>query len=200
MKLFNRNFLIGFCTGAALGMAVSLVVHQFLAPSGLDPAKIAKIMLPPPFPLRGSADYTWTVRGLHGKALLMSELRGRVVFLNFWATWCVPCIAEMPSIQRLYEQVKDDAVFVCVSPEEASVVNRFVEENGYRIPMYTFEGSPPAVFQVEGYPKTLIIGPDGRIAFAHTGTALWDDSSSVAFIRHLSSSATTLGPRDSSSR
>jgi thiol-disulfide isomerase/thioredoxin len=151
-------------------------------------------MLPPPFPIRESADYNWTVRGLDGQPLLMSQLRGRVVFLNFWATWCVPCIAEMPSIQRLYEQVKDDAVFVCVSPEEATLVDRFVEEKGYRIPMYTFEGSPPAVFRIKSYPKTLIIAPDGRIAFAHTGTAVWDDPSSVEFIRNLSSSAATRGP------
>jgi thiol-disulfide isomerase/thioredoxin len=109
-----------------------------------------------------------------------------VVFLNFWATWCVPCVAELPGIQRLYDKLRDERVaFVCVSPEAGPTVNSFIQEKGFTVPVFTLSGDPPPVFKVEGYPSTFIVAPDGRIAFNLTGTAIWDDDSSVRFIKRL---------------
>jgi thiol-disulfide isomerase/thioredoxin len=110
-----------------------------------------------------------------------------VVFLNFWATWCPPCVGEMPSIQRLYDTLKDEegVVFVCVSDEEPDTVRKFVEEKGYTFPVYTMEGERPEDFRGRGIPTTFILSQDGKISFRHIGSAKWDDQSSIDFIKNL---------------
>jgi thiol-disulfide isomerase/thioredoxin len=85
----------------------------------------------PSFPSTTLADYDWIVQSLDGQDFKMSDVKGKVVFLNFWATWCPPCVAEMPSIQRLHEKLKDEGiVFVCISNEEVSKVNPVRNSSG----------------------------------------------------------------------
>jgi len=132
------------------------------------------------------ADYDWTVQSLDGQDFKMAHTRGKVVFLNFWATWCSPCVAEMASIQRLYEKLKDKGVlFVCISNEDSSKVSRFVKRKGYTFPIYTMRGSPPAVFNTQRVPTTFILSRDGSIALKHIGSANWNDDKSVDLIKGL---------------
>jgi thiol-disulfide isomerase/thioredoxin len=140
----------------------------------------------PSFPSTTLADYDWTVKSLAGQDFKMADTKGKVVFLNFWATWCPPCVAEMPTIQQLHEKLKDEGVvLVCISNEEASKVSRFVNEKGFTFPIYTIRGAPPAVFRTRGIPATFILSPDGKIAFRHIGSAKWDDDKSIDFIKGL---------------
>ena len=140
----------------------------------------------PTFPSVGVADYNWMLKSLDGQDFNMTDAKGKVVFLNMWATWCAPCLAEMPSIQRLYEKAKDDGVvFIIASQEDKAAVSQFIKERGYTFPVYTLHGDPPAVFRAEILPTTFILSPDGKIAFKHVGFAKWDDESSVQFLRSL---------------
>jgi thiol-disulfide isomerase/thioredoxin len=140
----------------------------------------------PPFPSDILADYNWTMKSLDGKDFNMTEAKGKVVFLNFWATWCAPCVAEMPSIQRLYDTAKkDQVIFVCVTEEESSKVIGFIKEKGFTFPIYTMSGKPPAVFKTRGIPATFILSPEGKVAFSHVGSAKWDDERSIEFIKGL---------------
>jgi thiol-disulfide isomerase/thioredoxin len=132
------------------------------------------------------ADYDWTVQSLDGPDFKMTDAKAKVVFLNFWATWCSPCVAEMASIQRLYEKLKDKGVvFACISNEKASKVSRFVRRKGFTFPIYTMRGSPPAVFDTQRVPATFILSRDGRIALKYIGSAKWDDDKTVDFIKGL---------------
>ena len=130
--------------------------------------------------------YNWTIQSLDGQDFKMTEAKEKVVFLNFWATWCSPCVAEMASIQRLYKKLKDKGVvFAYISNEKPSTVNRFVRRKGFTFPIYTMRGSPPAVFDTQGVPVTFIISRDGKIALKHIGGAKWDDDKTVDFMKGL---------------
>ncbi len=132
------------------------------------------------------ANYDWTVQSLDGQDFAMTRAKGKVVFLNFWATWCSPCVAEMASIQRLYAKVRDKGVvFFCVSNEDASKVSRFVKKKRYTFPIYTVRGSLPAVFNTQRVPATFILSRDGRIVLKHIGGAKWDDDKNIDFMKGL---------------
>ena len=200
MKIFNREFFIGVGVGIVVTLFVLLLFVSYYMFSWWSlkrnilswektsiPGKTLESKLEvPSFPSTTLADYDWTVQSLDGQDFKMTEAKGKVVFLNFWATWCPPCVAEMPSIQRLHEKLKDDGiVFVCISSEEASKINQFVREKGFTFPIYTMRGAPPAIFKTRGIPSTFILSPDGKIAFKHVGSAKWDDEKSIDFIKGL---------------
>ncbi len=192
MKIFNKHFFIGFGAGILLIMIILAVggTLMYWWFSSRDMSEVSKVLESglevPPFPSEILADYGWTMKALDGKEFNMVETKGKVVFLNFWATWCAPCVAEMPGIQRLYDRTKNDQViFICVTEEESSKVSRFIKEKGFSFPIYTISGKPPAVFKTRGIPATFILSPEGKVAFGHVGSAKWDDEKSIEFIKGL---------------
>jgi thiol-disulfide isomerase/thioredoxin len=200
MRIFNKDFFIGVGAGVVVTIFVLLLLvvyymftwwlpvgNIFSSKKTPDKGKTLESRLEvPSFPSTTLADYEWIVQSLDGQDFKMADVKGKVVFLNFWATWCPPCVAEMPSIQRLHEKLKEDGVvFVCISNEEASKVNQFAKEKGFTFPIYTMQGAPPLVFKTRGIPSTFILSPDGKIAFRHIGSAKWDDDKSIDFIRGL---------------
>jgi thiol-disulfide isomerase/thioredoxin len=131
-------------------------------------------------------DYNWRVRALDGKELDLGKTKGKIIFLNFWATWCPPCVAEMPSIQRFYDAMKSEEIhFMCVSDEDRTKVNKFVQERGFTFPVYTLVGEKPQILRTQGIPATFIISQDGQIVFKHVGGAKWDDKTSIVFMKKL---------------
>ena len=193
MKIFNKNFFIGAGAGILLTIILiaggSYLIYWWF--SSRDMSEVSKALESgleaPPFPSEILADYGWTMKALDGKEFNMAETKGKVVFLNFWATWCAPCVVEMPSIQRLYDKTKNDQViFVCVTEEESPKVSRFIKEKGFTFPIYTMSGKPPGVFKTRGIPATFILSPEGKVAFSHVGSAKWDDERSIEFIKGLS--------------
>jgi len=192
MKIFTRNFFFG--VGA--GMVITILIRVaggclfigWYSGENLPGGKniLEHSLETSPLPPAVLADYDWTVQSLDGQDFKMTNAKGKAVFLNFWATWCSPCVAEMASIQRHYEKLKDKGVvFVCISNEEASKVRRFVRRKGFTFPIYTMRGSPPAVFNTQRVPTTFILSRDGRIALKHIGSAKWDDHKSVDVIKGL---------------
>ena len=90
----------------------------------------------------GAASYNWAIRKLDGEEISFSQFRGKPVFLNVWATWCGPCVQEMPEIQALYESLKDsETAFVLLSEEELDEVKPFVREQGLDVPIYIATGA-----------------------------------------------------------
>jgi thiol-disulfide isomerase/thioredoxin len=112
MKILNRYFFIGLAAGLILTILIIsgggyILLRSFTSRSG---EKLESILQPPPFPVEAKMDYNWRLQGLDGKALDVRKTKGKVIFLNFWATWCPPCVAEMPSIQRLYEVMRSEGI------------------------------------------------------------------------------------------
>lgn len=155
--------------------------------------KLSNITLSPPqFPepselsTIGTADYSWSYRTLDGKEIMFSDSKGKVIFINFWATWCGPCKAEMPNIQSLYDSLKNkDIVFILVSDEDEETVRKFLDKSQYTFPVYLRDKELPEVFETRGIPATFIISRGGNVVFKHVGAAKWDDESSLSFIRSL---------------
>ncbi|TGD80863.1 TlpA family protein disulfide reductase [Hymenobacter wooponensis] len=120
-----------------------------------------------------------------GPAVPLSQLRGKVIFLNIWASWCPPCVAEMPDIVRLAKRTNPDSVaFVLLSldqnPEKA---RRFLSRRGITVPAYS-PGSPlPTAYQTAGIPATFIISPAGKIIGSHEGMAKYDTPEILGLLR-----------------
>ena len=129
------------------------------------------------------------LRDLHGNTVKFSSLKNKVIFLNIWATWCPPCVAEMPGIQNLYEKVKGNKniAFVMLSVDQNGMekVKKFVAKKGYTFPVYLPAGNIPATFQTQSIPTTFILSKDGKIAAKHNGMADYDSPKVKEFLEGL---------------
>lgn len=119
-------------------------------------------------------DYQWVLRDRSGEELTLESLKERVVFLNFWATWCPPCVAELPEIERAYRKHGGSVVFLLVTSEQPGVVEAFLEKRGYDIPVYYARTAPPVVFDHRAIPTTYILSGDGKIVVKKSGAVNWD--------------------------
>ena len=121
----------------------------------------------------------------------MSTFKGKAVFINFWASWCPPCIAELPNIQRLCDMMKgnDDIAFLMISTEDAKNIRAFMDQRRYDFPVYVAKNELLNAFGVTAYPATFVLNRSGGILFKHMGAAKWDDPAFMAYLRNLARSA-----------
>jgi thiol-disulfide isomerase/thioredoxin len=136
------------------------------------------------------ADYGWQLVDLDDQPVSFSRYKGKTVFLNIWATWCPPCVGEMPSIAALAKnaRLKEEGVeFVCVSVDDSTdTVRRFLEGRDWSMTILRIgSGNTPRVFDTEGIPATFLIDPKGRIAASKVGGADWNEPEVVEFIAKL---------------
>lgn len=126
--------------------------------------------------LHKKANYDFQLVDQDGKAFKFDQFKGQSVFLNFWATWCPPCIAEMPSIHDLYQNVKEKNVaFVLISKDkDFEKAKIFVRNKGYSFPIYRLSSSLPEIYASPSIPTTFVISPDGYIIAKHTGMAKYN--------------------------
>jgi thiol-disulfide isomerase/thioredoxin len=129
-------------------------------------------------PWTGGPTPALTGKTLDGGTFALADYPGRVVIVNFWATWCVPCVVEMPSLQRLRERLAPRRVEVVAVnfQENAARIAPFVERMGITFPVVRdHDGTIRAAWNVTVFPTTFVVGPDRRIAFVATGEVDWDD-------------------------
>jgi len=119
-------------------------------------------------------EYQWGIVSEEGIPVTPESLKGEVVFLNFWGTFCPPCIAEMPEIQSIYNDYADKVVFMLVTAESETKVKNFMKSRGYDLPVYYGGRNMPDALAVRSIPTTFIIAPDGRIVSKKVGAADWD--------------------------
>jgi peroxiredoxin len=120
----------------------------------------------------------FTLTNLQGKTVSMAGLRGKVVFLNVWATWCGPCREEMPSMEKLYERMRDQPGFVMLAVSQDTggrkLVANYVKKHGYHFEVLLDPTNKVAdAYDITGVPETFIIGRDGRIVAHHAGAFDW---------------------------
>ncbi len=127
----------------------------------------------------------WQLIDLDGSPHAMAEFSGKPIFLNFWATWCGPCIAEMPSISKLIEEKDSEVVFLLVSYEKPEVVKSFLEKKGWSFPVYFPATAIPPEFEAEAIPTTFLIDRNGKMVHRSSGMTKWNGKSALAFIDRL---------------
>ena len=131
----------------------------------------------------------FTLPGLDGQMVRLADFRGKVVFLNIWATWCPPCVEEMPSMEKLYQQLKtEDFEILAVSMDisGAEAVLPFMKKYKLSFPALTdTEGAIKSLYQTTGVPETFIIDKDGIIIEKAIGPRDWATPGAIHYFRKL---------------
>jgi peroxiredoxin len=135
-------------------------------------------------------DFKATEIGGTGQVKGIADFRGDVILVNLWATWCVPCVTEMPSIQRLYDRFRDQGfrvVGIAVDdPPYAERVAAFVRDHGLSFEiLHEGSGKVEQDYRARGIPATYVIGRDGRIRVIRQGASDWDSEASRDVIAQL---------------
>ncbi|OHD76884.1 MAG: hypothetical protein A2V99_12575 [Spirochaetes bacterium RBG_16_67_19] len=136
----------------------------------------------------GTASIDFTLSDLSGKKVSLSSFKGKLVFLNFWATWCPPCRAEMPSMERLYQKLKGQGLVVLGVDlqEDAKSVQKFVNEHKLTFPiLLDSDGRVGTTYGARSIPTTYIIGRDGSALGGTVGGREWDSPEMIAFFTRL---------------
>lgn len=129
--------------------------------------------------------YTWNLRNNLGQTKSFEQAKGEVVVLNFWATWCAPCIAEMPSFQKVYNEYGDSVAFYFVSSEDAETLDSFLAKYHYDLPVYQPLTRTPDQLQDRSLPTTFVISKSGELVIKKTGVADWNAKSFRSLLDEL---------------
>ena len=128
---------------------------------------------------------------LTGRPTSLSEFRGKIVFINFWTTWCLACVVEMPSMEKLHQKFKDkDFVMLAVNLQEsASKIRQFFKE--YKLTFLALldtTGDVGAAFGIRSIPMTFILDKNGRITGKVLGPREWESKDAIALFEYLTDS------------
>ena len=119
-------------------------------------------------------DYNWKLSDLNSNTINISESKEKVVLINFWATWCPPCVAEMPELQELYDHYKGKVDFYFVTNDNPDKIKLFLKSKGYDLPVFRPLEEPPSVLDSRSLPTTYLISKKGEIIMRKVGAASWN--------------------------
>lgn len=139
-------------------------------------------------PYKGGATPPLILKDLNGKTVNIKDYRGRVVLINFWATWCPPCRAEMPSMQRLKEKMagKPFVILAVDMGEAEDVVRAYIREikTDFTVLMDR-DGHALKAWKVFAFPTSYVVDTQGKIRYGLFGAIEWDEADTVAKITRL---------------
>ncbi len=143
----------------------------------------------------GAADYSWHLTSFDGEQLTLERFRGRTLFINVWASWCAPCVAELDDIQKLHDSLRtgesaDTSIaIVLITPDRRNAAERFLRRRGVTVPAYIEARRTPSAFALRALPTTYIVAPNGDIVLLRLGAAKWNTPEVRAFLRALAATA-----------
>lgn len=130
-------------------------------------------------------DYSWKLVDFEGTGYNFQSNENQVVLVNFWATWCPPCVAEMPSLVALHEDYKDTMEFVFVTNEDRARVLEFLRKKNYHLPIYFEASRTPSELVSNSIPATYILSKSGKIVVDEKGAANWNSASTRSLLDSL---------------
>jgi peroxiredoxin len=154
----NRKILVSLPMGLLLGVFLGMAIVS----AGTATQRAPDV---------GQAVGELSLPGLEQRQMTLSQFRGKVVVLNFWATWCVPCKDEMPLLQNHFVSLGDDIVVIGVNSQESVAdVKKYVQANQITFPIVLdASGELARRFAIQGYPTTYFIDANGVIRAEHIG-------------------------------
>ncbi|MBK6263542.1 TlpA family protein disulfide reductase [Marivirga sp. S37H4] len=133
------------------------------------------------------ADFSMKLISSNGEKLDMESLRGKVIFLNIWASWCPPCLAEMPGINKLYKDVdKDKVAFIMLSvDDDFTRAMKFHQKKNFDFEIYQAPKGLPSMYYSQSIPTTYVIDAKGNLALTHSGMGDFNTSDFKAYLKEL---------------
>jgi len=137
------------------------------------------------------ATYDWKLHGVNTAPLNFTEAKDKVILINYWATWCPPCIAEMPSLQELYNEYKnnDQVVFLFITNETDEDIYKFINAKSYDYPVYRSLGNDPKPFVNNPIPQTYLLDKKGNIVIDKSNAWKWNSDKVKKTIDNLIASS-----------
>ncbi len=136
-------------------------------------------------------DYNFSVKDINGNSISIEQFKGKVIFLNLWATWCGPCRAEMPTIQELYNEVDHDKIaFIMLSldkPGDQEKVVNYIKKKEFSFPVYIQSSPLPQLLNVPSIPTTFVISKNGEVISENVGTTNFNTKKFKKFLTEESS-------------
>lgn len=157
---------------------IVLIVMLFFTPAGFH----AKVFLNRALSFTTSVEkrpygnikkYDWQLYDLKGRAFNFEQYKNKVVVVNFWATWCPPCVAEMPSLVELHREYGEKVQFIFLAKDKKERVRSYLKEKQYAIPVFFSDDLPPNEFQGKSLPTTYIVDAKGTIMVKEIGAVDW---------------------------
>lgn len=185
MVFRSRSRLASSCRLASAGVLVWAALLP-IKPAAATPQEYQALGLQPPKEEVEAPEFT--LKDLNGKQVQLRDFRGKVVFLNFFATWCVPCRLEMPAMERLSRAFKDKGLVVLAVDikESARAVRAFLKELKVTFPaLLDGDGSVAFTYGIRPLPATYLIGRDGKILWRAFGAREWDNAASRQYFSRL---------------
>ncbi len=170
-------------TGAGILIFAIVIIFSVVFIDNPPPANSAGV------PDKGTVAPDFALATMDGKTVRLSDYRGQIVFLNFWATWCPPCRNEMPAMEKLHKVMQGyDFVILAVSIDQATTyhVKSFVNKKRYSFPvLHDVTKEVAANYGVSGIPTTLIVDKGGVIVSRLIGGRAWDSDKIVDYFKEL---------------
>lgn len=181
--ILSATLIVLLIRGTGLLGDLSFITQSAAMEAGMLDAKVAA-----PLP-QSDFDYNFTIKDLKGIKTPFSEFKGKVIFLNLWATWCGPCRAEMPTIEDLYNSSdKNNIAFVMLSldkDQDKEKIVKYIQSKSYTFPAYQPSGYLSEQLRVDNIPTTFIISRDGKIAATYIGATKFNTLKFKKFIEGL---------------
>ncbi|MBC7777608.1 MAG: TlpA family protein disulfide reductase [Phycisphaerae bacterium] len=146
------------------------------------PSRTASVPAKPSDPNERLAKIKMT--DLNGQPVSLKDFAGKPIFLNFWATWCGPCVNEMPSVEKASKLFKDDIVFLAVSDESPALIKSYVKKNKFSFNFAHLDVTYLDVY-VKVLPTTLLIDGKGQLVEEEEGFRNWMDADSQEKLKSL---------------
>lgn len=137
----------------------------------------------------GSAVQNFEVTDINNNKISLSDLKGSVLFVNFWATWCGSCVEELPNVQRLFRSLSGNSSFKMITilyKDNGQRALGYMQQNGYTFPVYLNpDDSAAKIFGITGVPETFIIDKKGILRDKVLGPAEWDSPQAISSFQAL---------------
>lgn len=129
-------------------------------------------------------DFQINIENASGEQISLASLRGKKVFISFWASWCVPCIAEFSSLEELSIK-RPELTMIALNIEDQPTFSAFVEGGHYNLPFYLLKTPLPSELNAPAIPATFILDEEGKIIYKHFGAVDWSSETTITKLKGI---------------